>query len=80
MCGVIYKITNLLNGKIYVGQTINFHHCMQQHKSRNRIGVDAAIKKYGRKNFSVEVMEECSVEKLEECEMFWIVALRKLKF
>ena len=72
MNGVIYKITNLLSGKIYVGQTVNFQHRIHCHKCSNRTGVDAAIKKYGWENFKIEVIEECSIEKLDEREIFWI--------
>jgi len=75
MNGVIYKITNLLNGKIYVGQTINFQHRIHCHKCSNRTGVDAAIKKYGWENFKIEVIEECPIEKLDEREIFWIFEL-----
>ena len=51
---------------------------MGQHKrdsSKSRPGIDTAIAKYGWENFSVEVIEECSAEKLNERENFWIVAL-----
>lgn len=74
MSGIIYKITNELNGKIYVGQTINFEQRMGQHR-RGKQCIDNAIKKYGRENFSVEVIEECSVEQLNEREIFWIAKL-----
>ena len=78
MYGVIYRIINKLNGKIYVGQTINFKQRMGQHKrdsSKSRPGIDMAIAKYGWENFSVEIIEECSVEQLNEREIFWIAAL-----
>ena len=75
MHGVIYKITCLINRKIYVGQTINFKRRINQHKrdsSKFRNGIDAAIAKYGWENFSVEVIEKCPVEQLNEREIFWI--------
>lgn len=78
MFGVIYKITCLINRKIYVGQTINFKQRISQHKrdsSKFIPGIDAAIAKYGWENFFVEVIEECSVEQLNEREMFWIALL-----
>ncbi|MBQ6297197.1 MAG: GIY-YIG nuclease family protein [Selenomonadaceae bacterium] len=78
MHGVIYKITCLINRKIYVGQTINFKRRINQHKrdsSKFRNGIDAAIAKYGWENFSVEVIEKCPVEQLNEREIFWIAEL-----
>lgn len=73
----IYKITNLLNGKIYIGQTrMTVKQRMYKHYSRanqNDItGIDAAIKKYGKENFSVETLEECEEDKLDERERYYI--------
>lgn len=49
--GVIYKITNTLNGKIYIGQTRqSLNRRITEHKrdsSRGRPGIDVAIAKYG---------------------------------
>lgn len=75
--GVIYKITNLLNGKCYIGQTIQkLSKRLGRHKNDKRPGISQAIKKYGWKNFSVEVLEECeNREKLNEREIFWIAKL-----
>ena len=73
--GVIYLITNLLNGKKYVGQTTNIKRRIQQHKC-GELYIDKAIQKYGWKNFKVEVLEECyTVEQLNEREIFWIAEL-----
>lgn len=77
--GVIYKILCLVTGKPYVGKTKrNLKRRIIEHKrdsSRGRPGIDAAIAKYGWENFSVEVIEECPVEKLNEREIFWIKEL-----
>ncbi|MBR4642208.1 MAG: GIY-YIG nuclease family protein [Selenomonadaceae bacterium] len=74
--GVIYKITNTLNGKLYVGQTRQkFGTRIRQHKcdsKKAKVGIGAAIRKYDWENFSVEVLETCPVEKLNEREIFWI--------
>ncbi|MBQ9441872.1 MAG: GIY-YIG nuclease family protein [Selenomonadaceae bacterium] len=75
---VIYKITNLENGKIYVGQTVQFEKRMKQHQHSKKTGVDAAIKKYGWENFSVEILEECPEEMLDEREIFWIAKLNSM--
>ena len=76
--GVIYKLTNLKNKKIYVGQTIQFEKRMNHHRHSKQPGVDAAIRKYGWENFSVEILEECPEEMLDEREIFWIAELNSM--
>lgn len=74
--GVIYKITNLVDGKIYVGQTVQkLSRRFNQHKHGNGEGVDQAIKKYGIENFKIEPIEKCPREMLNDREMFWIKEL-----
>lgn len=69
---IIYKITNLINGKIYVGQDINDNN--NYYGSGNLIV--SAIKKYGKKNFIKETLEKCSnTKELDEKEIFWIKEL-----
>ncbi len=75
----IYKITNNLNNKIYVGQTINDvqvrfeEHCRP---SKNKTLIDRAINKYGRENFTVEtICETDSIDKLNELEIHYIAKL-----
>ncbi len=65
----IYKTTNLVNGKIYVGK--------QENKKDTYIGsgkiIKAAILKYGKNNFFKEILEECSDKNhLKEREIYWI--------
>ena len=76
MYGVIYKITNQINGKSYVGQTTtSLSQRMASHRRANSV-IGKAIRKYGWENFSVEVLEECDTkEQLNEREIFWIAAL-----
>lgn len=74
MKGIIYKITNKVNGKSYIGQTrytIEFRWRQHQHKKDNTY-FHNAIKKYGIDNFSIEVLEECNVEDLNSREIFYI--------
>ena len=71
--GIIYKITNLLDGMVYVGQTTrSIEVRFREHAvADSRIG--NAIRKYGAENFSCEVVEECeSRAALDEREIFWI--------
>lgn len=54
----LYKITNLVNGKLYVGITVNPKIRERQHftkKTTNSL-VCRAVKKYGRENFKFEVL------------------------
>lgn len=70
--GVIYKITCLVSGKIYVGRTQQkLKRRIYKHKyeaKRGRPGVDAAIAKYGWENFTVEVIETCPIDQLNDRE------------
>ena len=76
--GTIYKILCLVTGKPYVGQTRQkLNRRISEHKSSKiKRGIDAEIAKYGWEgNFTVEVLEVCPVEKLNEREIFWIAKL-----
>ena len=75
--GVIYKITNKLDGKIYVGKTARTLEIrMKEHLRHNETYIERALKKYGIEAFEVSVIEECdSEEKLNEREMYWIALL-----
>ena len=72
---IIYKITNLENDKIYIGQTQrSLKERMAEH-CRNICPcyIDRAIKKHGVENFKVEIVEECNnIDELNEREKFWI--------
>lgn len=74
MKGIIYKITNKVNGKSYIGQTrytIEFRWKQHQHKKDNTY-FHNAIHKYGVDNFSIEILEECDIEELNQKEIFYI--------
>ena len=67
----IYKITNTINQKSYIGQSNFIERRLAQHKSpyeQERFSnkpLYQAFKKYGIENFTFEVIEECSVEDLD---------------
>lgn len=74
MKGIIYKITNKVNGKSYIGQTrytIEFRWKQHQHKNDNTY-FHNAIHKYGIENFSIEILEKCNIEDLNSREIFYI--------
>ena len=58
----LYKITNLINGKVYIGQSIHpdkrwWEHRNKAKKNFDKYPIHLAISKYGEKNFSFEVLE-----------------------
>lgn len=76
----IYKITNNINGKSYIGQSINIRKRFNAHKSaafnpKNRhynAPLYRAIRKYGIDNFVFEILEECDEAELNDREIFYI--------
>lgn len=73
MSSGIYKIENLINGKIYIGQSIDIQRRFQEHKRDNdNCRIHQALRKYGIKNFSFEIVEECELSQLDEKEKYWI--------
>ena len=79
MNGFIYKITNKLNNKVYIGQTIQkpierfYQHCAKKcDKYILNMVIHKAIFKYGKDNFTFEVIEEVPKQQLNEREKYWI--------
>ncbi len=78
----IYKITNLVNSKIYVGSSINIYNRRHTHTTKLNKNIhssrhlQSSYNKYGRHNFLFEVIEYCSKEVLTEREQYWIDALK----
>lgn len=77
LCG-IYKIVNNINGKVYVGQSINIKARWKDHiNSLNRQDssctlLQRAWNKYGQESFSFEILELCSEDMLDEVEIKYI--------
>lgn len=66
---IIYKTTNLINGKIYIGQYSG--------KRKSYLGsgiiLKQAVKKYGKENFKRDTLEVCcSRKQLNDREIYWI--------
>lgn len=76
----IYKITNLINNKVYIGQSVNIHERWRVERSRPfqpgsceyNTPLCRAIRKYGIDSFKFEVIEECSMAQLNERERYYI--------
>ena len=70
----IYKITNLINNKIYIGQTVrDVRYRWNFHKACGISAIGLAIKKYGIENFTFEVIDTAAnVEELNKKEVDFI--------
>ena len=78
----IYKITNLDNGKMYVGQSVNIENRWSSHKTllnknqhENR-RLQNSWNVHGADRYEFSAIEECSIEELNDLEMYWIDKLR----
>ena len=75
ICG-IYKVTNIINNKIYIGQSVNIYDRWIKHQSpsHNNDGTafHNALIKYGVNNFIWEIIEVCKQEELNQKEKYWI--------
>ena len=79
--GFVYKITNSINGKMYIGQTSRDifvrwkEHIRDSSDKPSSIYfslLHLAIRKYGADAFTVECVEECDDSVLDEREQYWI--------
>ena len=74
---VIYKFTNLINGKVYIGQTRKMlrerlaGHIYEMKNKPNYF--HKTILKYGLSNFDISILEICeNPEDLDGMEIYWI--------
>ena len=79
--GFIYKVTCLVNNKIYIGLTnVTVESRWRDHvyaaHTPSSLEYDSkfhrAIRKYGVENFNVETIENIRIEELQERERYWI--------
>lgn len=76
----IYKITNLINGKVYIGQSVDIESRFNKHRTapfnKNSDSYNShfysAIRKYSLENFRFEIIEECTQAELDQKEEYWI--------
>lgn len=70
----IYKITNP-KGKIYIGQSVNIEDRKSQYKHLSKYSLGRkifnSIKKYGWDKHQHEIIEECSLDLLDDREIYW---------
>lgn len=68
---IIYKVTNKINGKIYIGKS----KYNQEDYFGSGLKIGYAIAKYGIENFTKEIIQECSDDEIDTAEIFWIEEL-----
>lgn len=79
----IYIVTNNINGKVYIGQSRNIKKRWGVHKNfpfnennkkypQYHTVFYRALRKYGLENFEFKILEECSIELLNEREIFYM--------
>lgn len=74
----IYKIENLINSKVYIGQSLNITQRWKEHKYSlvNNVHINEYLQrswnKYGEEAFKFEIIEECAEDELTQREQYWI--------
>jgi group I intron endonuclease len=76
--GKIYKITNLVNNKVYIGCTIKslerrfMEHISRSKKRKYKSKLYNSIEKYGKDNFIIELLQVCETKDLYDLEIKFI--------
>lgn len=71
----IYKIENLINHKVYIGQSKHISERWRAHRTKYQVEdshLYRSMRKYGINNFTFTIIEECSLEELNTREKYWI--------
>jgi group I intron endonuclease len=89
MQGIVYKITNIINGMIYVGQTTktlkqrwteHVYDSLGKRRRKHNSYLHLAIEKYGKENFRAEVLNSCfDKNSLDAVECFYIKNLNTVR-
>lgn len=76
----IYKITNIQTQQVYIGQAKDIRSRWRDHVKAGGLDIDRPstndfyknMQQYGIENFTFELQEECSIDKLNDREKYWI--------
>ncbi|MBT7350516.1 GIY-YIG nuclease family protein [candidate division WWE3 bacterium] len=72
---LIYKTTNKINGKFYIGQQVGDD---EEYIGSGKL-IKSAIEKYGKESFTKDILEECATrDEMNEREIYWIDKLKSL--
>jgi len=71
---IIYKSTNLVNNKVYIGQTVRtLEERRKEHERHSDIIFDKAIQKHGKHNFEWKIIDTAdNIKELNKKEIYWI--------
>lgn len=83
---IIYKITNKINGKVYIGQTVQYstrrisnHKYYLRHNKHYATHMQRAWNKYGEDSFTFEHIDKASnIDELNEKEQYWIAFYKSI--
>lgn len=86
VCG-IYKITNMKDDKVYIGQAVNIYKRLVEH-CKGGLGIDtppgnklyAAMLEDGLENFTFQLLEECPREELNRKEAYYISLYNSVQY
>ena len=82
--GVIYKIYNDINDKVYIGQTVRTmdrrwkEHLNAAQGANRNTALYNAMRKYGIESFHIEMVKECSEKELDYYEEYYIKQFNSL--
>lgn len=74
----VYKITNTLNGKVYIGQTVDYrkrkvgHFSYLRRNAHRNCYLQKSFNKYGESSFKMEIIKECAVDELDKLEIYYM--------
>ena len=74
----IYKIENLINSQVYIGQSVDIgkrwstHIAELNNNYHHNAHLQHAWNKYGEENFEFSIVEECDINQLNQREIYWI--------
>jgi group I intron endonuclease len=80
--GIVYKITNEIDGKFYIGSTTNLIKRYYTHINHIRTNKNTCVKliravnKYGEENFKFEIVCECEIDEVLENEQKYMDILK----
>lgn len=68
----IYKITNLITGECYIGQSKDIDQRIKEHIQHTKPLISQVIHEVGLENIEVTILEKCSEDQLDEREEYYI--------